>query len=96
VVKLQDVEKVLLSIIPTRIEVIWGTVTGGIGTMITFLFGVWNDALTALAMFIFIDYITGVMAAYIRPKKKVVKEKGVYRYFEKISGINFCSVRAWY
>ena len=31
--------------------------------MVTFLFGAWNDALTALAMFMLIDYITGVMCA---------------------------------
>lgn len=82
---MQDVEKVLLSIIPTRIEAIWGTITGVIGTMITFLFGVWNDALTALAMFVFIDYITGVMAAYIRPKKKLSSKKGFIGILKKLA-----------
>ena len=82
---MQDVEKVLLAIIPTRIEAIWGTITGVIGTMITFLFGMWNDALTALAMFVFIDYMTGVMAAYIRLKKRLSSKKGFIGILKKLA-----------
>ena len=53
-------DEVLRSLIPVRMEVVWGTVTGVSGTMATFLFGEWNNALQALAMLMLLDYITGV------------------------------------
>jgi toxin secretion/phage lysis holin len=63
--------------------------TGVLGTMITFLFGGWNDALTALAMFILIDYITGVMAAYLKPRAKLSSKKGLKGIVKKLALITF-------
>lgn len=53
--------------------------------MVTFLFGAWNDALTALAMFMLIDYITGVMAAYMRPKAKLSIKRGLQGLLKKLA-----------
>jgi toxin secretion/phage lysis holin len=82
-------DEVAQSIIPVRMEMIWGTVTGVIGTMITFLFGEWNNALQALAMFMLIDYITGVIAAYVKPRVKLSSKRGLKGIAKKIALIAF-------
>ena len=86
---MQEIEVILKSAIPCRIEAIWGTFTGVVGTMITFLFGQWNDALTALAMFMFIDYLSGVMAAYMKPKAKLSSKRGLRGIIKKLALITF-------
>ena len=56
------------SVVPVRIEAIWGTATGAIGMVITYLFGAWNSVLEALVIAMIMDYISGVLAAAINPK----------------------------
>ena len=51
----------------------------------TILFGQWNNALTALAAFMFIDYISGVMAAYMRPKAKLSSKRGLRGLVKKLA-----------
>jgi len=86
---LQEVIAVLKSLIPCRMEVAWGCTTGVFGTMVTFLFGAWNDALTALAMFMLIDYITGVMAAYMKPRSKLSSKRGLRGIVKKLALVTF-------
>lgn len=57
--------------------------------MVTFLFGQWNDALTALAMFMLIDYITGVMAAYMKPGAKLSSKRGLRGIVKKLALMTF-------
>ena len=57
--------------------------------MVTFLFGQWNDALTALAMFMLIDYITGVMAAYMGTRAKLSSKRGLRGIVKKFALITF-------
>ena len=83
------------SLIPVRMEAVWGTVTGVTGTMATFLFGQWNEALQALAMFMLIDYITGVMAAYMKPRAKLSSKKGLCGIVKKLALVT-CVVFAHY
>jgi toxin secretion/phage lysis holin len=56
--------------------------------MVTFLFGAWNDALTALAMFMLIDYVTGVMSAYMKPRAKLSSKKGLRGIVKKLTLIS--------
>jgi toxin secretion/phage lysis holin len=88
-VTLQEVMVVLRSLIPCRTELAWGGFTGVAGTMITFLFGQWNDALTALAMFMFIDYLSGVMAAYMKSRAKLSSKRGLRGIVKKLALITF-------
>lgn len=92
---MQEVEVILRSMIPCRMELAWGSVTGVLGTMVTFLFGQWNDALTALAMFMFIDYLSGVMAAYMKPRTKLSSKRGLRGIVKKLSLVT-CVVFAHY
>lgn len=63
--------------------------------MVTFLFGAWNDALTALAMFMLIDYISGVMAAYMKPRTKLSSKRGLRGIVKKLSLITFVVFAHW-
>lgn len=69
---------------PGRIEMIWGAIGGAVGTIVTFLFGEWNDVLTALAVFMMIDYVSGVFAAYINPNMALNSQKGFRGILKKI------------
>lgn len=59
------------------------------GVMVTFLFGQWNDALTALAMFMLMDYITGVMAAYMKPRARLSSKRGLRGIVKKLALMTF-------
>lgn len=83
------------SMIPVRMEAVFGASTGGAGMVLTFLFGEWNNALQALAMFMFIDYITGVMAVYIRPRAKLSSKKGLQGIIKKLALILFVTFAHW-
>jgi toxin secretion/phage lysis holin len=71
---------IMRSIIPVKIEIIWGGVVGLVGL----LFGGWNNALQALAMFMLIDYVTGVLAAYVRPRAKLSSKRGLKGIAKKL------------
>ncbi len=81
-------DEVLRSLIPVRMEAVWGTVTGVSGTMATFLFGEWNNALQALAMLMLLDYITGVLAAYMKPRVKLSSKRGLKGIAKKLTLIS--------
>ena len=95
VLKLNMIYDVAKSLIPVRTEIIWGSFTGGAGALITFLFGQWNNALQALAMFMLIDYITGVMAAYMKPKTKLSSKRGLRGIVKKLALITFVVFAHW-
>lgn len=86
---LEVVYDIAKSLVPVRMEAIWGTVTGVTGTMATFLFGEWNNALQALALFMLMDYITGVMAAYLKPRAKLSSKKGLRGIVKKLALVTF-------
>lgn len=81
--------ELIKSLIPVRMEAIWGTSVGVTGTMVTLLFGAWNNALEALAAFMLIDYVTGVMAAYLKPRAKLSSKKGLKGIIKKLALICF-------
>lgn len=83
------IAEVAKSLVPVKMEVVWGTITGVTGTMITLLFGKWNDALSALALFIAIDYATGLMAAYLKPRSRLSSKKGVKGIVKKLALVTF-------
>lgn len=70
-------------------EAVWGCITGVVGTIVTLLFGQWNDALTSLVMFMLIDYITGVMAAYMKPGAGLSSKRGLRGIVKKLALATF-------
>lgn len=78
-----NVFDILKSWIPTGTEAQIGSITSAIGTVLTYFIG-WNDALEALLTLMLIDYITGLLAAYINPNLKLDSSKGFRGICKKI------------
>lgn len=70
--------------LPVRKEALWGTVTGAAGVVSEYFFGVWNAALEALVWAMVIDYLTGVLAAYINPQLMLDSRTGFRGICKKI------------
>lgn len=64
---MNEVIGMIRQMLPVRKEAAWGTVTGAAGVASEYFFGAWNAALEALVWAMVIDYLTGVLAAYINP-----------------------------
>ena len=78
-----DILSVLRSWIPTGTEVQVGTATGAGGALISYFLG-WNEALEALLVLMVIDYMTGLLAAYICPDMKLNSTRGLKGICKKI------------
>ena len=51
---------------PAGPEIEWGAIVSCVGTAFSYLIG-WNDVIEALLVAMAIDYVTGILAAYINP-----------------------------
>lgn len=72
------------SLVPVRVEALWGTVTGAAGMATTYLFGAWNSVLETLVIAMIMDYISGVLAAYANPKLALDSHRGFQGICKKI------------
>ena len=80
---MNDLLSVLRGWVPTGTEMHVGAVVSAIGTSLTYFIG-WSDALEALLVLMLIDYITGLLAAYINPNLKLDSSKGFRGICKKI------------
>ena len=70
--------------LPAAEEVEWGAAVSIAGTLISGLVG-WDAAMEALLVAMAIDYITGVLAAYINPDLALNSQKGFRGICKKIT-----------
>lgn len=70
--------------LPVRKEAVWGTTTGAVGVVSEYFFGAWSAALEALVWAMVIDYLTGVLAAYINPRLMLDSRTGFRGICKKI------------
>ena len=70
--------------IPVKIEVIWGAAAGMFGLLTAQLFGEWTTALNTLLTLMILDYISGLLAAYINPRLALNSQKGFKGIARKI------------
>lgn len=68
---------------PSGNQVGWGAAVSCIGTAFSYLIG-WDDVIEALLVAMAIDYITGIMAAYINPSLALNSQKGFKGICKKI------------
>lgn len=73
---MNDIVLVIKSLIPIRVEAVWGTITGVVGVAAEILFGAWSNALAALVVAMLIDYVSGVIVAYINPALSLNSQRG--------------------
>ena len=78
-----DVMIFLRGLIPTQVQIEWGTVVSVVGSICSYGLG-WNGILEALVFAMVIDYISGLLAAYINPRMKLDSRKGFRGIAKKI------------
>ena len=78
-----NILELLKSWIPTGTEVHIGGMVSAIGTVLTYFMG-WDDAVEALLVPMVLDYITGMLAAYINPNLQLNSERGLRGICKKI------------
>ena len=76
--------ELIKSFAPVQTERVWGTITGAVGILSSYLFGAWNDALEALIVAMLIDYVSGVLAAYVNPHLALNSQRGFRGICKKI------------
>lgn len=81
---MNDIVLVIKSLIPVRLEAVWGAITGVVGVVAGCFFGPWNDVLAALVVAMLIDYVSGVIAAYINPALSLNSQRGFRGILKKI------------
>lgn len=78
-----DILSILRGWMPTGTEAQVGTATGAGGALVSYFLG-WNEALEALLVLMVIDYMTGLLAAYICPDMKLNSTRGLKGICKKI------------
>ena len=73
----------LRTVIPANVEIVWGGITAVGGTALSNFLG-WGQSLEVLLVAMVIDYITGVLAAYINPHMALNSQKGFKGICKKI------------
>lgn len=73
----------LRGILPTQTQVEWGTIVSGIGTVFSYFCG-WDTTIEALLWLMVIDYVSGVLAAYISPNLSLSSQRGFRGICKKI------------
>ena len=71
------------NIIPVQMEIEWGAVASATGAVITHFMG-WSDTHEALVVIMSIDYVTGIIAAYVNPHLKLNSKKGFSGFCKKM------------
>lgn len=78
-----DILSILRGWIQTGTETKVGAATGAGGAIVSYFLG-WNEALEALLVLMVIDYITGLLAAYINPNLQLNSNRGFKGICKKI------------
>lgn len=73
----------LRTVIPVNTEIVWGGITAVGGTVLSNFLG-WDQSLKVLLVAMVIDYVTGVLAAYINPHMALNSQKGFKGICKKI------------
>ena len=73
----------LRGLIPTQVQIEWGAVASVIGTIVSYVLG-WNGVLEALLCAMVLEYLSGLLAAYINPRMKLDSRRGFRGIGKKI------------
>lgn len=71
------------SLLPSPEQAKFAAAFSAVGTIADYLFG-WNEALEALLILMVLDYISGVLAAYINPSMKLDSAAGFRGIAKKV------------
>ena len=74
---------IIRGIIPTQIQFEWGGIVATLGTAFSYLCG-WDRSIEALLWLMVLDYISGIMAAYINTNMTLDSRKGYKGIVKKV------------
>lgn len=80
---LNEITVFFRGLIPTQVQIEWGAIASAVGTLCSYILG-WNSVLEALIFAMGIDYLSGLMAAYINPRMKLDSRKGFRGIAKKV------------
>ena len=75
--------EILRYFIPTQVQVEIGSVVATLGTAFTYLCG-WDKSIEVLLWLMLMDYISGVIAAYVNPNLALNSQKGFKGIMQKV------------
>ena len=75
--------EILRHFIPTQVQVEIGSVVATLGTAFTYLCG-WDKSIEVLLWLMLLDYISGVIAAYVNPNLALNSQKGFRGIMKKV------------
>ena len=75
--------EILRYFIPTQVQVEIGSVVATLGTAFTYLCG-WDKSIEVLLWLMLLDYISGVIAAYVNPNLALNSQKGFKGIMKKV------------
>lgn len=70
-------------LVPNQTQIEWGSMSALAGTAFTYFCG-WSGAVEALLWLMVIDYISGVMAAYVNPNLALNSQRGFKGIIKKM------------
>lgn len=80
---MEGIVNFLRTLLPVGTEIEWGTTVSCIGTVFSYLLG-WDAVMEALIIAMVVDYLTGVLAAYINPHLALNSQKGFKGILKKM------------
>ena len=73
----------LRELIPTQVQIEWGAIASVVGAAVSYALG-WNGVLEALLCAMVLDYLSGLLAAYINPHMMLDSRRGFRGIGKKI------------
>lgn len=70
------VYEIIKPIIPVRMEATLGVVAGVFGTLTSYFWGAWSNALEVLLVMMVLDYVSGLLAAFVNPDLAANSKRG--------------------
>ena len=83
-VKMNELYEVLQDLVPTQVQLEWGVIVSFLGSVFSFIFG-YNIVVEALLVAMCLDYVSGIIAAYVNPEMTLNSQKGFKGICKKIT-----------
>lgn len=80
----EQILEFLYSLVPTRLETYIGGGVAFVGVLLQHFFGEWNNQMEILLIFMVVDYLTGLSAAFIQNNVYLDSRKGFKGIVKKI------------
>ena len=81
---MNELYEVLQDLVPTQVQLEWGVIVSFLGSVFSFIFG-YNIGVEALLVAMCLDYVSGIIAAYVNPEMALNSQKGFKGICKKIT-----------